>query len=57
MSLIVGALRAPVVESTAALVDAGRSWTTELYAAFAVAAVVGAAVVLLVDRYTDVIES
>ncbi|NLV02429.1 DUF368 domain-containing protein [Haloferax volcanii] len=57
VSLIVGALRAPVVESTAALVNAGRSWTTELYAAFAVAAVVGAAVVLLVDRYTDVIES
>ncbi|ELZ71159.1 DUF368 domain-containing protein [Haloferax sp. Atlit-10N] len=57
VSLIVGALRAPVVESTNALVDAGRSWSTELYAAFAVAAVVGAAVVLLVDRYTGIIES
>ncbi|MCO8266132.1 DUF368 domain-containing protein [Haloferax sp. AB510] len=57
VSLIVGALRAPVVKSTEELVDAGLSWTTELYAAFAVAAVVGAAVVLLVDRYTGIIES
>lgn len=57
MSLIVGALHTPVVESITMLVDVGRSRMTEFYAAFAVATVVGATIVPLVNRYTDAIES
>ncbi|SEO82262.1 putative membrane protein [Halogranum amylolyticum] len=56
VSLILGALRAPVGEATRQLgtgetVDYGV-WTTELVGAFLVTAVVGAVFVLAVDRYT-----
>ncbi|ELZ98890.1 hypothetical protein C440_01000 [Haloferax mucosum ATCC BAA-1512] len=57
VSLIVGALRAPVAKSSEQLAELGQSWTTELVVIFVAAAVVGAALVLLVDRYTSVIES
>jgi putative membrane protein len=49
--LIVGALRAPVVQTSARLAETGRSWTPELVGVFAAAAVVGAAAIVLVDRY------
>ncbi len=57
VSLIVGALRAPVVKTTEKLGELGQSWSLELFGIFALAAVVGAILVLLVDRYTEVIES
>jgi putative membrane protein len=50
VGLVVGALRAPVVGTTDALREAGRSWTPSVVFAFVVAAAVGAAVVLLLDR-------
>jgi putative membrane protein len=49
--LIVGALRAPVVQTSTRLAEAGRSWSPELVGVFAAAAVVGAAAIVLVDRY------
>lgn len=56
VSLILGALRAPVVNASQKL-EAGKSpfgtaWTLEVVGIFLGAAVVGAAVVILVDRYT-----
>ncbi|WP_416839966.1 DUF368 domain-containing protein [Haloferax sp. DFSO52] len=57
VSLIVGALRAPIVKTSEKLAEAGQSWTAELLVFFAVAAIAGAVLVLLVDRYTAVIES
>jgi putative membrane protein len=56
VSLILGALRAPVSEATRHL-GGGETvdyslWTTELVGVFLVAGVVGAALVLAVDRYT-----
>ncbi|ELZ29435.1 hypothetical protein C474_13214 [Halogeometricum pallidum JCM 14848] len=56
VALIVGALRAPVVSTTNQLAELGRTWTTEGYAVFAVAAVLGAVLVLLVDRYAGLAE-
>jgi putative membrane protein len=50
VSLIVGALRAPVEQTGIALSEAGRAWTPAAIAVFAVVAVVGAAVVVGVDR-------
>ena len=58
VSLILGALRAPVVNATQEL-DGGTGtdlsvWTAELVGIFLAAAVVGAAAVLLVDHYGDI---
>ncbi|MFB6107496.1 MAG: DUF368 domain-containing protein [Haloplanus sp.] len=54
--LIVGALRAPVVKTGEKLAAAGRVWTVETIVAFALAALVGGALVALVERYTDGID-
>lgn len=58
VSLILGALRAPVVNATQKL-NGGTGtdlsvWTPELVGIFLATAVVGAAVVLLVDYYGDI---
>ncbi|RJX49971.1 DUF368 domain-containing protein [Halonotius pteroides] len=50
VSLIVGALRAPVVQTGIELSEAGRAWTPESIGLFAAVAVVGAAVVVGIDR-------
>ena len=50
VSLIVGALRAPVVQTAIELSDAGRGWTPESIGLFAAVAVGGAAVVVGIDR-------
>lgn len=50
VGLVIGALRAPVAETTRQLTEAGRAWTPETMAAFLTAAVVGAAVVVGLDR-------
>jgi putative membrane protein len=55
MSLIVGALRAPVLEVSMRLAEAGQSWTTAL-PRFGLAALLGAAGILAVDRYAGVLE-
>jgi len=52
VALIVGALRAPVVRTSDRLVELGRAWTPTAIATFAAAAVVGAILVLLLERYT-----
>ncbi|KAB1189260.1 MULTISPECIES: DUF368 domain-containing protein [Haloferax] len=57
VSLIVGALRAPVVKTSEKLAEMGQTWSGDLFVLFAAAALVGAILVLLVDRYTAVIES
>ncbi|KTG30918.1 DUF368 domain-containing protein [Haloferax profundi] len=56
VSLIVGALRAPVVKTSEKLGELGQTWSVELFGIFALAALGGAILVLLVDRYTMVIE-
>ena len=50
VSLIVGALRAPIEQTGIALSDAGRAWTPAAIAVFVIVAVAGAAVVVGVDR-------
>lgn len=55
VSLIVGALRAPLVEVSIRLAASGESWRAAA-PRFALAAVGGAAVVLLLDRYSAAIE-
>ncbi len=55
VSLVVGALRAPVVEVSLRLAESGETWTSAA-PRFAAAAVVGAAAVLVVDRYAGVVE-
>ena len=50
VSLIVGALRAPIEQTGIALSEASRAWTPAAIAVFAVVAVAGAAVVVGVDR-------
>ncbi|MFQ3474886.1 DUF368 domain-containing protein [Halonotius sp. F2-221B] len=50
VSLIVGALRAPVVQTGIELTAAGRAWTPESIGLFVAVAVVGAAVVVGIDR-------
>lgn len=55
VSLIVGALRAPVVEVDAVLAERGVAWLAVL-PTFLGAAVVGAAAVLVLDHYADAIE-
>ena len=50
VSLIVGALRAPVEQTGIELSEAGRAWTPESIGLFVAVAVVGAAVVVGIDR-------
>jgi len=51
VSLIVGALRAPIVEVSIRLAESGETWSAAA-PRFALAAVVGAALVLVLDRYS-----
>lgn len=51
VALVVGALRAPVVQTNLALAEAGRAWSPSILAAFLGVAAVGAAIVLGLDRY------
>ena len=55
VSLIVGALRAPLVEVSVRLAESGESWRAAA-PRFALAALVGAGVVLVLDRYSAAIE-
>jgi len=55
VSLIVGALRAPIVEVSIRLAESGETWSAAA-PRFALAAVVGAALVLVLDRYSAGIE-
>jgi putative membrane protein len=55
VSLIVGALRAPLVEVSIRLAESGESWRAAA-PRFAVAALAGAALVLVLDRYSATIE-
>ena len=55
VSLVVGALRAPLVETSVRLAESGESWRAAA-PRFALAAVAGATLVLAVDRYTEAIE-
>jgi putative membrane protein len=55
VSLIIGALRAPLVEVSIRLAESGESWTAAA-PRFALAAVGGAALVLVLDRYSAGIE-
>ncbi|WP_200531427.1 DUF368 domain-containing protein [Halorubrum sp. LN27] len=55
VSLIVGALRAPLVEVSIRLAESGEPWRAAT-PRFALAAVGGAAVVLVLDRYSAAIE-
>lgn len=57
VGLVIGALRAPVAETTRQLTEAGRTWTPETTAAFLAAAAVGAVVVAGVDRLAGGIET
>ncbi|WP_336025603.1 DUF368 domain-containing protein [Halobellus salinisoli] len=52
VALIVGALRAPVVRTGDQLAELGRAWTPTAVGVFVGAAVVGALLVWLLDRYT-----
>ncbi|WP_380677004.1 DUF368 domain-containing protein [Salinigranum sp. GCM10025319] len=54
VSLIVGALRAPVADVSRRLAEANRSWTPEIVGTFLVAGLVGGVLVVLVDRSTSV---
>lgn len=55
VSLIVGALRAPIAEVSIRLAESGETWRAAA-PRFALAAVGGAAVVLLLERYSGAIE-
>ncbi|WP_066414551.1 DUF368 domain-containing protein [Halorubrum aethiopicum] len=55
VSLIVGALRAPVIEVSMRLADSGETWTSA-FPRFAAAAVAGAVAVIAVDRHAGVLE-
>ena len=54
VALIVGALRAPVARTTDRLAELGQTWTPATAGVFLGVAVVGALVVLLLERYTEV---
>ncbi|WP_224449835.1 DUF368 domain-containing protein [Haloprofundus salilacus] len=54
IALIFGALRAPVSQLSTNLAEHGGSWTTEVLAVFAAAALVGGALVVAVDRYAGI---
>ncbi|WP_281194040.1 DUF368 domain-containing protein [Halorubrum sp. F4] len=55
VSLIVGALRAPVLEVSMRLADSGEPWANA-FPRFAVAAAAGAGAVIALDRYAGVLE-
>jgi putative membrane protein len=55
VSLVVGALRAPLVEVSLRLAESGETWRAAA-PRFALAAVAGAAFVLVLDRYSAAIE-
>ncbi|MFD1571403.1 DUF368 domain-containing protein [Halorubrum laminariae] len=55
VSLVVGALRAPLVEVSVRLAESGESWRAAA-PRFALAAVGGALLVLVLDRYSGAIE-
>ncbi|OYR56284.1 DUF368 domain-containing protein [Halorubrum halodurans] len=55
VSLIVGALRAPVIEVSMRLADSGETWASA-FPRFAAAALVGAVAVIAVDRHAGVLE-
>ncbi|GAB6877934.1 DUF368 domain-containing protein [Halorubrum gandharaense] len=55
VSLIVGALRAPVVEVSLALSERGETWGSA-FPRFAAAALVGALAVVVLDRYAGTID-
>ena len=55
VSLVVGALRAPVVEVSVRLAESGESWRAAA-PRFALAALAGATLVLVLDRYSAAIE-
>lgn len=55
VSLVVGALRAPLLEVSTRLAESGESWRAAA-PRFALAAVAGAAFVLVLDRYSAAIE-
>ena len=55
VSLVVGALRAPLLEVSARLAESGESWRAAA-PRFALAALVGAASVFVLDRYSAAIE-
>ena len=56
VALVVGALRAPVASAGENLGELGRAWTGEAVLLFAVAAVVGAVLVVALDRVAGGIE-
>jgi putative membrane protein len=56
VALVIGALRAPVVSAGSELDDLGRTWTPETVGLFVAAAVVGAVVVLALDRAVGGVE-
>ena len=55
VSLIVGALRAPVVEVSLALAERGETWSSA-FPRFAAAALAGALAVVVLDRYAGTID-
>ena len=57
VSLIVGALRAPVEQTSLELTATGAMWTAQTIGLFCLFAVVGAAAVVLVDRLAGGIET
>jgi len=57
VSLIVGALRAPIEQSSIALAETGSVWTTETIGLFVLFAVAGAVAVVAVDRLAGGIET
>jgi len=56
VSLIVGALRAPVANVGGKLAETGGTWTAEIVAVFAAAALVGTVAVVALDRYAGVVD-
>lgn len=57
VSLIVGALRAPVEQTTLELTATGATWTTQTVGVFCLFAIVGVGAVVLVDRLAGGIET
>jgi putative membrane protein len=55
VSLVVGALRAPLVEVSARLAESGESWEAAA-PRFVLAALVGAGLVAVLNRYSATIE-
>jgi len=57
VSLIVGALRAPIEQTSVELAATGTEWSTTVVGLFLLFAVVGAGAVLIVDRLAGGIET